>query len=124
MQPFASDLRIKAPSLHAPVTALSGGNQQKVVVARWLRAAPKVLLLDEPSQGVDAVARDEIHALVRDAARAGTGVLVVSSDLDELESLSDRVLVVSGGRVVRELSGADVDRAVITAAMHASGAST
>ena len=113
---------VRAPSLEAPLAALSGGNQQKVVVARWLATAPKVLLLDEPSQGVDAVARDEIHALVRDAARNGTAVLVVSSDLEELESLSDRVLVVSGGRVVRELAGADVDRSLITEAMHESGA--
>ncbi|WP_158220515.1 sugar ABC transporter ATP-binding protein [Kineosporia sp. A_224] len=112
---------VRAPSVDAPLGALSGGNQQKVVVARWLRAGPRVLLLDEPSQGVDAVARDEIHTLVRDAARAGAAVVVVSSDLDELEALSDRVIVLLAGRVARELSGPDVDRNVIIAAMHAPG---
>jgi ABC-type sugar transport system ATPase subunit len=112
---------VRAPSADAVLGALSGGNQQKVVVARWLRAQPKVLLLDEPSQGVDAVARDEIHALVREAARAGTAVVLVSSDLDELEALSDRVIVLAHGRVARELSGAEVDRTLMTTAMHASG---
>jgi ribose transport system ATP-binding protein len=112
---------VRAPSADAPLAALSGGNQQKVVVARWLRARPRVLLLDEPSQGVDAVARDEIHELVRNAARDGAAVVVVSSDLDELEALSDRVIVLSAGRVVRELSGRDIDRNRITAAMHQRG---
>jgi ribose transport system ATP-binding protein len=112
---------VRAPSADAPLASLSGGNQQKVVVARWLRADPHVLLLDEPSQGVDAVAREEIHALVRDAADAGAAVVVVSSDLDELEALSDRVVVLADGRIVREFSNSEVDRGAITAAMHARG---
>lgn len=112
---------VRAPSPDAPLAALSGGNQQKVVVARWLLSRPTVLLLDEPSQGVDAVARDEIHALVRGAARDGTAVVVVSSDLEELEALSDRVVVLSAGRLTCELTGPDVRRSLITASVHASG---
>ncbi|MBN9605432.1 MAG: sugar ABC transporter ATP-binding protein [Actinomycetales bacterium] len=114
--------RVRAPAASVPLAALSGGNQQKVILARWLRADPRVLLLDEPTQGVDAVARDEIHELVRDAAERGTAVLVVSSDLEELEQLSHRVIVLEGGRLVDDLRGDDVTREAITHAMHETGA--
>ncbi|TQL47459.1 monosaccharide ABC transporter ATP-binding protein (CUT2 family) [Homoserinimonas aerilata] len=115
------EYRVRAPSPAISLAALSGGNQQKVIVARWMSADPRVLLLDEPTQGVDAVARDEIHELVRAAARRGTAVVVVSSDLDELEELSDRVLVLVDGRIARELTGSDVNRGLITTAMHETG---
>ena len=89
-----------------PVKLLSGGNQQKVVLAKWLRTEPRVLLLEEPTQGVDVGAQAAIYELILSAARAGTGVVVCSSDTKELVRLCDRVLVLEGGRLV-----ADVDRA-------------
>jgi len=117
-----AEFRVRAPSPAVPLAALSGGNQQKVIVARWLRSDPRVILLDEPTQGVDAVARDEIHVLVRGAAERGAAVLVVSSDLEELEQLSHRVLVLQGGRIADDLRGSDVTRETITHAMHETGA--
>lgn len=116
------EFRVRAPSPAVPLAALSGGNQQKVIVARWLRANPRVILLDEPTQGVDAVARDEIHVLVRDAAERGAAVVVVSSDIEELEQVSHRVVVLQGGRITDDLRGDDVRRDSITHAMHETGA--
>ena len=107
-----------------PLASLSGGNQQKVVMGRWLQNAPTLLLLDEPSQGVDAVARDEIHRMVRETAAAGAAVIVVSSDVEELEQLSDRVLVLADGQATAFLSGDDVARESITALMQRTGASS
>lgn len=117
-----AEFRVRAPSPAVPLAALSGGNQQKVIVARWLRADPRVILLDEPTQGVDAVARDEIHVLVRGAAERGAAVIVVSSDLEEVEQLCHRVIVLHGGRIVDDLGGDDVHRETITHSMHETGA--
>ncbi len=119
--PAMVEFHVRAPDADAPLAALSGGNAQKVIVARWLRSDPRVILLDEPTQGVDAVARDEIHALVCDAAAQGAAVVVVSSDLEELEQLSHRVLVLHGGRISEDLRGDAVTRADITRAMHETG---
>lgn len=96
---------VKAASPAAPLTALSGGNQQKVVLARWLQREPRVLLLDEPTQGVDIGARTEIYTLVRHAAREGMAVLVASSDFAELAELCERAFVVNKGHVVGTLEG-------------------
>jgi ribose transport system ATP-binding protein len=96
---------VHAPSTTAPLTALSGGNQQKVILARWLQRRPDVLLLDEPTQGVDIGARNEIHELVRAAASAGTAVLVVSSDFGELAALAQRAVIISGGEIVDSVDG-------------------
>lgn len=96
---------IKASSLAAPLEVLSGGNQQKAVLARWMHRAPQLILLDEPTQGVDVGARAEIHAIVRDAAEAGAAVLVVSSDVEELAVLCDRVIGLVRGRTEGEVSG-------------------
>ena len=93
---------IKTASGAAPIESLSGGNQQKVVVARWLRQSPKLLLLDEPTQGVDVGARDEIYKLIALAADEGMGVLVVSSEFEELARICGRVLVLAGGRITSE----------------------
>jgi ribose transport system ATP-binding protein len=81
------------------VQTLSGGNQQKVVLARWLRQRPRLLLLDEPTQGVDVAARSEIYQLVRRATAAGSSVLLVASEMEELAHVCDRVAVLKGGRI-------------------------
>jgi ABC-type sugar transport system ATPase subunit len=87
---------------------LSGGNQQKVILARCLRRRPRILLLDEPTQGVDVGARAEIHRLIRVAVAAGACALVVSSDLEELAGLANRVVGLAGGGLTGEVSGADI----------------
>ncbi|WP_433502978.1 sugar ABC transporter ATP-binding protein [Pseudonocardia halophobica] len=94
---------VKTASAEVPVNTLSGGNQQKVVLAKWLRLKPTVLLLDEPTQGVDIAAQADLHQLIFEAATAGTAVLVCSSDEMELARISDRVLVVRDGTVHSEL---------------------
>ncbi|WP_236796040.1 sugar ABC transporter ATP-binding protein [Amycolatopsis sp. GM8] len=99
---------LKAPSLEAPIETLSGGNQQKVVLGKCLQTDPGVLLLDEPTQGVDVVAKAEIHHLIDTAASQGAAVLVCSSDETELERLCDRVIVLRYGRVVTEFRGAGI----------------
>jgi ribose transport system ATP-binding protein len=95
--------RIRAQSPSIPISQLSGGNQQKVVLARWLRSAPRILLLDEPTQGVDIGARAELWAALRRATEAGAGALVASADADELAQLCDRVVLICDGEVGREL---------------------
>ncbi|MGQ4599407.1 ATP-binding cassette domain-containing protein [Nocardia sp. R6R-6] len=108
-----SDFFVKTASETAPLSALSGGNQQKVILARWLQRKPKVLLLDEPTQGVDVGARAEIHALIRSAADAGAAVLLVSSDFDELAAAADRVLVLHEGRIVAEIDETPIRESTI-----------
>jgi ribose transport system ATP-binding protein len=115
-------LAIKAEGPHQPVGRLSGGNQQKVVIGRWLAAKPKLLILDEPTRGVDIGARAEIHRLVREMARDGMAVIAISSEPDELPELCDRVLIMAEGRIVRELSGDEVTRTAIIAASYAGAA--
>ncbi|MBZ5638339.1 MAG: sugar ABC transporter ATP-binding protein [Acidobacteriia bacterium] len=100
-------LRIRTPSLDTRVDELSGGNRQKVVLARWLEARSKVLIFDEPTAGVDVAAKAEILALVRELAAGGAGVIVISSDLPELLGLSDRVLVLCSGRIAGDLAACD-----------------
>jgi ribose transport system ATP-binding protein len=96
--------QVRAQSPSTPISQLSGGNQQKVVMARWLRRSPRVLLLDEPTQGVDVGARAALWGALRMATETGTGALVASSDAEELAQLCDRVVVISDGEVVRELA--------------------
>ena len=103
----ANDLRIKMGDPEAPVNSLSGGNQQKVVIAKWLDVAAKVMLLDEPTRGVDVGAKEGINALVRELAGRGRAVLVISSEHQELFSLCDRVLVMGGGQIRAELKPED-----------------
>jgi ribose transport system ATP-binding protein len=107
-QTLINSFLIKTRGTAALMSSLSGGNQQKVVLARWLRRKPKVLLLDEPTQGVDVGARFEIWELVRRATAEGTAVLVVSSDYEELAGVCDRVLILRSGRIVSEVSGSDL----------------
>jgi ribose transport system ATP-binding protein/rhamnose transport system ATP-binding protein len=114
------DLAVKTQSIETPVGLLSGGNQQKVVIGRWLLRAPKILILDEPTRGVDIGARADIHRLIRSLAARGMAVIVVSSEPDELPDLCDRVLVMAEGRIVRELTGANVTRNAVVEASYAS----
>ena len=100
------DWRIKAAGIDALPDSLSGGNQQKVVVAKWMATSPRVLLLDEPTKGVDVGAKFEIHEMIRAQAREGLAVLVVSSDLPEILSLADRILVMKEGELQGEIEGA------------------
>lgn len=103
----ADDLRIKTPHLNQLVTKLSGGNQQKVVLGRWLARRPKLLILDEPTRGIDVGAKAEIYALIRHLADSGLAILVISSEMPELIGLSDRIVVMASGRVVGEVGRAD-----------------
>jgi ABC-type sugar transport system ATPase subunit len=110
---------IGGASVDTPVGRLSGGNQQKVVIGRWLQSKPKVLILDEPTRGVDVGARAELHKLIRGLVRQGMAVLVISSDPEELPDLCDRVLIMAEGRIVGELAGDALTRHAIIAASYA-----
>jgi ribose transport system ATP-binding protein len=112
-----TELAIAASGPEQAVGSLSGGNQQKVVLGKWLAATPKVLLLDEPTRGVDVAARAEIYARLHALAAAGLAVVFVSSDLEEVLALADRALVMRGGAVRAELAGDELtERAVMLAA--------
>ncbi|HXU01479.1 MAG TPA: sugar ABC transporter ATP-binding protein [Polyangia bacterium] len=102
-------LRVRAPDLDAVTAGLSGGNQQKLVLAKWLAARCRVLILDEPTRGVDVGAKAEIHALIGRLAAEGTGILLISSELPELVALSTRILVLRDGRMVGALAREEAD---------------
>jgi ABC-type sugar transport system ATPase subunit len=97
-------LSIKASSMDIPIATLSGGNQQKALIARWLHAGVKILLLDEPTRGVDVEAKGQIYGVMRDLAREGVGIIFVSSELEELVAACDRVLVLCAGSITKEFS--------------------
>ncbi len=102
-------LKVKAPSVDAPVRALSGGNQQRVVLARWLATSPRVLVLNGPSVGVDVGSKAEIHGIIRDLSATGLGVVVISDDLPELLATCHRLLVMRAGRITDEIMPAETD---------------
>lgn len=102
---YTQNLNVRTPSIMTSITSLSGGNQQKVVLARWLRTNPDVLLVDEPTHGVDVGAKAEIYDLLRQVAAQCNGVLLISSELPELLALSDRILVIRDGQLTGELDG-------------------
>ncbi len=106
-------LRVRTPRLSQPVGLLSGGNQQKVVLGKWLARRPRVLILDEPTRGVDVGAKSEIYALMDELAAAGVAVVMISSDLEEVLGMSDRVLVLHEGRLAGELSRADLSEEAV-----------
>lgn len=115
------DHRIKTADDAALISSLSGGNQQKVVMARWLRRKPRLLLLDEPTQGVDVGAREDLYAVIRASLSDGMSVIVVSSDFDELAQICDRVVVLRDGCITDELRGKDITRQQMTHLVLASG---
>jgi ribose transport system ATP-binding protein len=120
-QRVADDLRIVMEGLDAPVSSLSGGNAQKVVLGKWLLRTPRLLLLNDPTKGVDVGAKAEIYRLLGDLRAAGTAILFYSSDDEELLALCDRVLVMHDGRVRAELQGDALTRANLIAASVGAG---
>ena len=104
-------LSIKTPGTEVPITGLSGGNQQKSIIARWLRTRPKVLLLDDPTRGVDVGAKAELYRVIDRLCRDGLGILVTSSELPELIALCDRILVLCEGRLTGSFHARPIQRA-------------
>jgi len=121
---YVEKLAVKTPSIDAAAGTLSGGNQQKVALARWLATEPKLLILDEPTQGIDVGAKAEIHKLMGDLAARGLAILMISSELPEVLGMSDRVGVMRGGALVGTLSRADAtqERVMALALGHGEGA--
>jgi ABC-type sugar transport system ATPase subunit len=117
---YRRSLDIRVADVAAPVRTLSGGNQQKVVIAKWLEADVSVLILDEPTRGIDVAAKREVHEIVRGLAEKGVGVLLISSELPEVLETSDRILVMRQGRIVAEVDRADATEELIMS--HAVGA--
>jgi len=107
--------------VQAPVSTLSGGNQQKVLLGRWLALQPRVLILDEPTRGIDVGTRFEIYRIIDQLTEAGVAILLISSDIQELLALSDRVAVMRAGRLVAEFTGADLTEMNIGAAALGAG---
>ena len=118
---LAQGLRLRFRDLGQPVRTLSGGNQQKVVLARATLARPRLLLLDEPTRGVDVGARADVHAAIRDLARTGAAVVLASTDLPELLALSDRILVLRGGRQAALVPARGLDAAGLLALVQGGG---
>jgi ABC-type sugar transport system ATPase subunit len=96
---FVDSMNIKTPSLEQKVMNLSGGNQQKVVISKWLATEPEILIVDEPTRGIDVGSKKEIHALLSRLAQQGIGIMMISSELPEIIGMSDRVVVMHGGRI-------------------------
>jgi rhamnose transport system ATP-binding protein len=115
---WATRLQIKYGRLTDPVSMLSGGNQQKVVLAKWLGRQPAVLIVDEPTRGIDVATKAEVHHLLIELARSGVGILMISSELPEVLGVSDRILVMREGRLIAEFTRADAsEEALMSAAM-------
>jgi rhamnose transport system ATP-binding protein len=119
---FIRNLGVKTSGPDAPGNSLSGGNQQKVSLARWLATKPKILILDEPTQGVDVGAKSEIHKIIRSLAKNGLAVLMISSDLPEILGMSDRIAVMRGGTIAAILPGKSDAQTVMGAALGQKGA--
>jgi rhamnose transport system ATP-binding protein len=114
---FVGRLAVKASGVDALAGSLSGGNQQKISLARWLATNPKILILDEPTQGVDVGAKAEIHKIIRSLAANGIAILMISSDLPEIIGMSDRIAVMRGGTIAATLPGKSSAHDVMTAAL-------
>ena len=114
-------LQVKTAGAQAQIGTLSGGNQQKVLFARGLRLKPTVIMLDEPTRGIDIGAKEEIHSLIDQAASEGAAVLVVSTDTDEIVRTANRVLIMRDGRIAVELTGDDITTEKIERAQTQSG---
>jgi rhamnose transport system ATP-binding protein len=104
---YAQRLRIRANGMDDLIESLSGGNQQKVVIAKWLATKPRVLILDEPTRGVDIGAKVEVHRIISDLAASGLGIILISSELPEVLAMSDRIMVLHEGRIAAEIPRAE-----------------
>ena len=107
---YVDALSVATPSLTQTVRNLSGGNQQKVVLAKWLSTEPKVLIMDEPTRGIDVGAKAEVHALMSRLAQQGIAIIMISSEMPEIVGMSDRVIVMCQGRVTGEFKRSDLDQ--------------
>jgi len=107
---LVSELRIKTPNLRINVANLSGGNQQKVVIAKWLMTKARIFIFDEPTRGIDVGAKEEIHKLMVTLLREGASIIMISSEIPEILNLSDRILVMRQGRVAKILDNKGVDQ--------------
>ncbi len=112
---YAKSLAIKAPNLNVPVDSLSGGNQQKVVISKWLMSQPKVLILDDPTRGIDVGAKFEIYKLIRELAARGMAIIMISSELEEVLGMSDRIMIMHAGRSAGVLDAAEATQEKIMA---------
>ena len=110
---YAARLRIRATGVSQIVSALSGGNQQKVVFAKWLAAEPRILILDEPTRGIDIGAKVEVHRIISELAASGLGIILISSDLPEVLAMSDRIVVLHEGRITAEIQRADATEELV-----------
>ena len=99
---------IKSPSPEQPIVLLSGGNQQKVIIGKWLCMGPDLVILDEPTRGIDIGAKSEIHKLVASLAEDGLAVIVISSEMPEIMGVSNRIYTMAAGRITAELSGDEI----------------
>ena len=115
-EPFLSRLRLRFSSYDQPVSALSGGNQQKVVLSKWLATKPRLLILDEPTQGIDVQTKADVHAMMADLASQGMAIILISSELPELLGMSDRIVVLREGAITAEFSRQDASQEKIIAA--------
>jgi putative multiple sugar transport system ATP-binding protein len=112
---YRKRLKTKTPSVEQLVGNLSGGNQQKVLLAKWMFAEPDVLILDEPTRGIDVGAKYEIYCIINDLARAGKSVLMISSELPEVLGISDRIYIMNASRIVGEMNAAEATQESIMA---------
>jgi simple sugar transport system ATP-binding protein len=109
-------MNVKAHSPSARIANLSGGNQQKVVIGRWVHAGSRILLLDEPTRGVDVEAKRQIYSIIRKLAGEGKSIVFVSSEIEELPKVCDRVLVIRGGRIFAEYAAPSINAEELMAA--------
>ena len=107
MQENIKTMNTKTPSSKTPISSLSGGNQQKVLIGRWLANNPDVLILDEPTRGIDVGAKYEIYTIIADLAKQGKSIIMISSEMAELIGMSDRIMVMCDGRVTGFIDGKD-----------------
>jgi len=123
--PWAARLEVKTSALDMAANTMSGGNQQKVVIAKWLATSPRLLIIDEPTRGIDVGTKAEVHRLLSDLAGQGIAILMISSELPEVLGMADRVLVVCEGRITADLARADATpESVMRAATDRSVATT
>jgi putative multiple sugar transport system ATP-binding protein len=118
---YRTKLRIRSHSIYQEAVNLSGGNQQKVVLSKWLFTSPEVLILDEPTRGIDVGAKYEIYTIINQLAAEGKGILMISSEMPELLGTCDRIYVMNEGRIVAELSKAEASQETIMRAIMRSG---